>query len=148
MIVWCDKPELKITSDIEPCTCVRKPIPSDSKITKKDKKRFPYLNKKRVLFDINYLGVQYCILIPKDFVWDGSSCPGLYHIPRLLNASMVHDQLCYHHSLIGNDRQLSSMIFREIGIASGVNKTFMNIAYHCVDNFQKLFGKDLDGNRW
>ena len=42
MIVWCDKPELKITSDIEPCTCVRKPIPSDSKITKKDKKRFPY----------------------------------------------------------------------------------------------------------
>ena len=40
------------------------------------------------------------------------------------------------------------MIFREIGIASGVNTPFMISAYHAVDNFQKLFGKDLEGNKW
>lgn len=148
MIVWCDKPELKITSDIEPVTTVRKPLPSDTKEEKKEKKDFPYLNKKQVTFQISYLGVTYFILIEKGFKWDGSSCPTLHHIPSLLNASMVHDVLCNNHSEIGFDRQLSSMVFREMGIASGVNKVFMHIAYNCVDNFQKLFGKDKQGRRW
>lgn len=92
--------------------------------------------------------MQYCILIPKGYTWDGASCPGLHHIPSLLNASMVHDMLCEDHSLVNHDRQLSSMIFREIGIASDMPKWFMNIAYHCVDNYQKLVGKDLKGRKW
>lgn len=148
MITWCDKPELIITSDIEPVTSVRKPLPSDSEKEKADKRKYPYLNKREVKFVINYLGKIHYITINKGFTWDGSSCPCLHHIPSLLNASMVHDTICNDHSLIGYDRQLSSMVFREIGIASGVNKAFMYLAYHCVDNFQKVFGRDKEGRKW
>ena len=148
MIVWCDKPELKITSDVEPHTCVRQPLPSDTEEEKKDKRQFPYLNKRRIMWDINYLGTQYCFVIEKGFKWDGATCLGLHHLPKLLTASCVHDKLCNDHSLVGNDRQLSTIVFREIGIKSGVNKQFMWIAYHVVDNFQKVFGRDLKGNKW
>lgn len=148
MIVWCDKPELKITSDVAPDTGVCKPLPTDGEETTKYKNKFPYINKKRILFDVNYLGTQYCILVPKGFRWNGTNCLFLQHYPKLLDASMVHDLLCNCHELVGDDRQLSSMIFREIGIASGVWKPFMYVAYHAVDNYQKLFGKDLYGNKW
>lgn len=148
MIIWCDKADLKITSDIEPCTGVCKPLPSDSDERWEYKKKFPYINKRRILFDVTYKGKQYCILIAKGFRWNGTNCLFLQHYPKLLNASMVHDLLCNEHSLVDNDRQLSSLIFREIGIASKVNKAFMYIAYHSVDNYQKLFGKDLNGRRW
>jgi hypothetical protein len=147
-IVWCDKPELKITSDVAPCTGVCKPLPTDSKAVKKYKKKFPYINRRRVVFTVDYLGKTYLIKVAKGFRWNGTNCLGLQHNPKLLDASMVHDLLCNVHSLVDNDRQLSSMIFREIGIASGVNKPFMFGAYHAVDNFQKLFGKDLEGNKW
>lgn len=39
MIIWCDKPELKIVSDIKPSTTVRTTLFSDSKEEKQDKKR-------------------------------------------------------------------------------------------------------------
>lgn len=148
MIVWCNKPELSIISDIEPKTVVRTPLPSDSPEIKKDKKLYPYLNKLQIKFEINYLGITHYVPIKKGFTWDGSSCPGLHHIPSLLNASMLHDMICSDHSLIGYDRQLSSMVFREMGIASGVNILFMYGAYWCVDNYQKVFGRDKNGNRW
>lgn len=148
MIVWCDKPYLKITSDIEPKTVVRKPLPSDTKEEKKDKKNKPYLNKKNVVFTVNYLGIVYIIEIQKGYKWNGTNCLGLQHNPKLLDASCVHDFCCEHHNVVEYDRQLSSMIFREIGIASGVNKPFMWAAYHAVDNFQKIFGKDENGKKW
>lgn len=148
MIVWCDKPELKITSDIEPKTEVLKPMPYDSKAEKEDKKKKPFKNKYRVLFDINYLGQQYCIVIKKGYRWNGTNCLGLQYNPKLLSASMLHDYCCEFHNAVSNDRQLSSMIFREMGIASGANKTFMKIAYHAVDNFQKIFGRDIEGRKW
>lgn len=147
-IIWCDKPELKITSDIAPSTTVCKPLPIDSEEIKKYKKKFPYLNKKRVLFDVNYLGTQYCFVIDKGFRWNGTNCLGLQHYPKLLDASMVHDAICNDHDLVEQDRQLSSIIFREMGIASDVNKAFMWGAYHAVDNFQKIWGRDLKGEKW
>lgn len=148
MIVWTCKPELLITSDIEPQTAVRKPLPSDSEAEKKDKRNFPYINKRAVKWHIDYLGLVYDILIPKGFLWNGTNCIGLQYHPKLLNASMVHDALCNDHSLVGNDRQLSSIIFRELGIASGASKAFMWVAYSAVDNYQKIFGRDLEGNGW
>ena len=148
MIIWCDKPELKIVSDIEPDTGVCKPLPTDSKEIRAYKKKFPYINRKRVLWDISYLGTQYCFPTPEGFRWNGTNCLGLQHHPKLLNASMIHDQLCNDHNLIDQDRQLSSMIFREVGLASDVWVPFMWSAYHAVDNFQKVWGKDLQGNKW
>lgn len=148
MIVWCDKPELRIVSDIAPDTGVCKPLPTDSEEVKKYKKKFPYVNRKRVMWDICYLGIQYCFITPEGFRWNGTNCLGLQYHPKLLNASMIHDQLCNDHNLIDQDRQLSSMIFREVGLASDVWKPFMWGAYHAVDNFQKVWGKDLQGKRW
>ena len=141
MITWCNLSYLKITSDTEPHTVVRQPLPSDTKEEKKSKREKPFLNKTRILWTINYLGSQYCFVIDKGYTWDGSSCPCMHLLPKLLTASMVHDTLCEDHSKCGFDRQLSSMVFREIGIKSGVNKTFMHIAYLAVDNYQKIFGK-------
>ena len=154
-VIWCDKPELKILSDIEPCTWVRKPLPSDTEVIIKDKKAKPYENKKRVLFDINYLGKQYCILIEKGYKWNGANIPrpfwwliGSMGECSFLNASMLHDKLTEEHYLIDYDRQLSSMIFREMLIASGVGKIKAQVMYKAVDEWQKLFCKwDIKGHR-
>lgn len=148
MIIWCEKAELQIYSDIVPITTVCKPLPDDSDIVKEYKKKYPYRNVKDVTFDVYYLGTHYPIFIDDTFRWNGTNCLGLQHYPKLLDASMVHDLLCNNHELVNQDRQLSSMIFREIGIASGVWKPFMYTAYHCVDNFQKVWGKDLNGRKW
>ena len=148
MIVWCMKPELTILSDIAPCTAVRKPLPSDTKEEKEDKRKFPYLNKKDVTFRVNYLGVEYIIFIERGFKWDGTTALGLHHLPKFLNGSMVHDVLCSKHYLVANDRQLSTIIFRELCIASGVNKFFAYLAYYAVDIFQKFFGIDENGRKW
>lgn len=148
MINWCDKLDLKITSDIAPRTGVRKPLPTDTIDEREDKKQKPYINKKDVVFTVDYLGTIYVIEIPKSYTWNGTNCLGLQYNPKLLTASMVHDYLCERHYVVANDRQLSSMIFRELGIASGVNKPFMYIAYHAVDNFQKIFGRDLKDRKW
>ena len=148
MIIWCEKPELKIYSDIVPITTVCKPLPDDSKELKKYKRLFPYRNVKDVVFYVEYLGTKYEIFIHEGFRWNGTNCLGLQHYPKLLDASMVHDLLCNNHDLVNQDRQLSSMIFREIGIASGVNKAFMYVAYNAVDNFQKVAGKDINGKKW
>ena len=148
MIEWCNKPYLKITSDIAPKTAVRKPLPTDTIDEREDKKQKPYINKKAVVFTVDYLGTIYVIEIPKGYTWNGTNCLGLQYNPKLLDASCIHDALCEKHYLVANDRQLSSMIFRELGIASGVNKPFMWIAYHAVDNFQKVFGRDIKGRKW
>ena len=39
MIVWCDLSYLKITSDTEPHTAVRLPLPSDTEEEKREKKK-------------------------------------------------------------------------------------------------------------
>lgn len=148
MIVWCQKDDITIISDKKPITQVRKPLPSDSKAIKKHKKKYPYINKRPVTFLVIYLGKKYSIVIEKGYKWNGTNCLGLQHNPKLLNPSMVHDKLCQEHELVSQDRQLSSIIFRELGIASDVNMPFMYVAYHAVDNFQKIWGKDIRGEKW
>lgn len=148
MIIWCDKLELKIESDSAPLTTVLKPLPMDTEEERTSKKKYPYMNKRRVEFIVNYLGKTHKIIVPRGFRWNGTNCIGLQFYPGLLTASMVHDLMCNVHSIIGNDRQLSSIIFRELGIGSGVNHLFMWIAYYAVDIYQRFFGKDINGNRW
>ena len=146
MIEWCDLPYLKIISDVEPHTAVRKPLPTDSKEEKKDKKNKPYLNKTRLMWDINYLGKQYCFVIERGYTWNGANIPrafwwliGSMGENDFLDGSMVHDIICENHNFVDNDRQLSSMIFREILKASGVSNLKANIMYLAVDKWQKYF---------
>ena len=145
MIVWCDKPELKITSDIAPETTVIKPLPSDTKEVKKDKKKKPYLNKKRVMWTINYLGQQYCFVIEKDYRWNGANIPRVFWFiigsmgeSDFLDASMIHDKMCENPEIVGYDRQLSSIIFREVLKGAGVGKVRAQTMYVSVDNYQKF----------
>lgn len=148
MIVWCNKEDFIIASDIIPSTGVLKPLPSDTLEVRKNKKRKPYINKKRVIFVVKYLGMEYMIPIQKGYCWDGTTCLGLHHLPFLLDASMVHDILCEKHSLVANDMKLCNMIFREIGLSAGGWKWFMYGAYHVLNWFQKHFGRDEYGRRW
>lgn len=144
-IVWCDKSELKITSDVEPSVCVRQVLPSDLPEIVDAKKKKPYLNKVRIMWNINYLDTKYCFVIPKQYRWDGATIPlgfrwliGAKGSPEFLVPSMVHDVMCENHDIIGNNRQLSSIIFRELLIASGVGRIRAYTMYYAVDNFQKL----------
>lgn len=146
MIIWCNKDYLFITSDKEPKTAVRKPLPSDTIQEREDKKAKPYLNKIEVTFTVNYLGTVYVIDIPRGYTWNGANIPrcfwwliGSMGESEFLNASMVHDILTEKKCLVAYDRQLSSMIFRELLIASGVSKLKANIMYKAVDIYQKLF---------
>ena len=146
MIEWCNKPYLKITSDIAPKTAVRKPLPSDDEETVKDKKAKPYLNKRDVTFTIDYLGTVYVIFIPKGYKWDGASIPRLFWWligskgeNDFLDPSMVHDKITEKKCLVAYDRQLSSMILREMLIALRVAKWRANTMYRSVDLYQKYF---------
>ena len=148
MITWRDSSYLKITSDDTPHTAVIKPLPSDTDEEKKEKKAKPYLNKTRIMWDVNYLGKQYCFVIEKGYRWNGANIPrcfwcliGSMGESDFLDASMVHDKMCENHDIIGNDRQLSSMVFREILKGAGVSNLKANIMYLAVDKFQKYFGK-------
>lgn len=146
MITWCDKSYLSITSNKEPHTDVRKPVPSDTISEREIKLGRPYINKTDVQFEINYLGTVYIIDIPKGYAWDGASIPRIFWRiigPKgdntFLNASMVHDIICENKYLVAYDRQLSSIILREILLASGVAKWRANTMYNIVDFYQKYF---------
>ena len=147
MIVWCKKTELEINSSEKPHIAVRIPMPTDSANEKKDKRRLPFINKTRIMWEINYLGTQYCFVIPKGFCYDGASIPfgfrwliGAKGSDEFMIPSCVHDYMCLHHDVVGHDRQLSSMIFRELLIASGVGKLRAQTMYLAVDNFQRFCG--------
>lgn len=144
MIIWCNKDYLFIMSSIEPQTGVLKPLPSDTKEERKAKLDKPFINKLDVCFNVNYLGTSYVIEIPRGYRWDGSTIPRIFwrligskDDPQFLNASLVHDKICENKNLVNYDRQLSSMIFREILITSGVPKVKAYIMYYAVDFYQK-----------
>lgn len=148
MITWYEDNELKIITDIEPKTTVIKPLPTDSKEEKKDKKLKPFLNKKRVIFTIYYQQEQYCILIEKGYRWNGSNIPrGLWALigsmenTQYLNASMLHDYILENKPLIKYNRELSSDLFYGMLIGSGVGKIKARIMRNAVDLFQKVFCK-------
>lgn len=146
MIIWCNKDYLFITSNIEPQTGVLKPLPSDTKEERKAKLDKPFINKLDTHFTVDYLGSVYAIDIPRGYRWDGASIPRIFwrligskDDNSFLNASLVHDMLCEYKNLVEYDRQLSSMIFREILISSGVSKAKAYTMYYAVDIFQKYF---------
>lgn len=80
------------------------------------------------------------------YCYDGASIPfgfrwliGSKGSPEFLNPSLLHDVICENHNLVNNDRQLSSIIFREMLIASGVGKVKAYTMFLSVDLFQKSF---------
>ncbi len=147
MIVWNSDEEIKITSSIMPNCAVLVPLPNMSKSEKKELLKKPYINKKDVIFEIEYENEQYKLHFENGYTWDGASIPfgfrwliGAKGSPQFLIPSMVHDRLCENHSFIKNNRYLSSLIFRKLLEANGIGVFRAMTMFHSVDNFQKVFG--------
>lgn len=146
-ISFVETPELIIFCSALPNAYARTISPLDDKETVENKEKFPFKLSNDVDFFIayKYSDVNYKISFKKGFVWDGASIPSFFWRfigqkgdPEFLIASMVHDKLCNEHNLIGNNRLLSSLIFRELLIACKVPKFKANMMFFVVDNFQKL----------
>lgn len=145
-MIFC-KDEIRITTDTAPFVCAKVVLPTHSKKEKKEISKKPYLNKKNINFIIEAEGEEYKLFFPEGYTWDGASIPfgfrwliGSKGDPKFLIPSMVHDKMCECHYLIGNDRNLSSRVFKALLIACGVSKFKAQIMYLAVDNFQRTQG--------
>lgn len=86
----------------------------------------------------------YGIRINKGYNWNGANIPrflwrivGSQYNPEFLPASMVHDWLCENKDFImDKGARVSSIIFRDILVLSGVSKIKANIMMSAVYMFQ------------
>lgn len=108
------------------------------------KKPFVLLNNVYYLTG-EYKGLEsYGIRINKGYNWNGANIPrflwrivGSQYNPEFLAASMVHDWLTENKDFIIQDGvKISSLIFRDILVLSGVSKFKANIMMSAVWAFQ------------
>ena len=144
-MIFTDKKDIKIESDIEPCVGARIVLPCMTKQEKRDIEKKPFINKKNVNYFINYKGEEFTIFIPKSYTWDGASIPfGFRWIlggkgnPKFLVASCVHDKMCENKYLVNYNRKLSSIIFKELLLSCGLSKIKANIMFQTVNNYQRM----------
>lgn len=147
MIAWSDYDGIIITSDVEPRVAVRLILPSDTAFERKSKKQRPFISKREIKWLIQTPSTNYTIPIPKNYCYDGASIPrafwrliGSKESDEFLIGAMVHDFMCENHGVIGNDRELSSEVFKRLLLACGVSKTKAQIMYLAVNNFQRFCG--------
>ena len=144
-MIFCDKEDIAITSDDVPHVCARTILPPMTEEEIADIKKKPFLNKKNITYFIRYKGDVYTIFIRKGYTWDGATIPfGVRWIlggkgnPAFLVASCVHDKICENKYLVDHNRELSSIIFKELLLACGCTEFKANIMYVAVNNFQRL----------
>jgi len=97
---------------------------------------------------IEYDNNSYFFTIPACYDWNGANVPpfcwliiGQQKEPRFKLASCVHDYMCEHHEVIGNNRYLSTLVFETLCEYFGRFNAFKRwLMFHCVDNFQKIYG--------
>ncbi len=147
MLKWYDNKELKIFLSSHPKIMERYICPCCSKEEKKNIIKKPYENFEDLKIKIVYKDGKYSFSIPKDFCFDGASIPrafwrliGSNTDNTFLIAAMVHDYMCENHSVIGNDRYLSTLIFNALLEVGGVSPVKRWIMKHSVDNYQKFCG--------
>lgn len=127
---------------------------SDKEVKEALKK--PFIVTKTFRIYIDYQGKHYEFDLPKGYTWNGANVPpfawliiGQKESPRFKLASCVHDFMCEHHEVVGNDRYLSTLIFETLcehfGRFNDIKRWAM---FHSVDNFQKVFGIDLNKKKW
>ena len=149
--LFINKPELKLISSDVPAPYARCISPFDSEEIKKDKEEFPFKQRIPVDFKIVTANNTYNFLFEQyrndeeGFKYDGTSLPwGIKGLlggkgnPRFLIPAFFHDIFCNHKELLGRDRYLSSVIFKELLLANKVNGFLANTMFFAVDNFQKF----------
>lgn len=144
-MIFCNKEDIKIISDITPCVGARTILPIMPEIEQKDIEKKPFINKRNITYTVQCQGEEYKIFIPKNYTYDGASIPfGFRWIlggkgnPQFLVASCVHDKMCECKYLVDYNRHLSSIIFKELLLACGCSKFKAEVMFLAVDNFQKL----------
>jgi hypothetical protein len=123
----------------DPVIQVRAVLPYQ-KVEDKNKKQFITTKDTKLTItfaDNNKLNIS----IKAGFEYDGASIP--FNIGkgdmRLLIPALFHDYLCEHKQIVNYNRNLSSIIFRELLIACDIDKLIARDMYIAVDNYQKLF---------
>lgn len=121
----------------------------------KDIDEKPYICLKDLWVRIAYEGVVSHFFIHKGYRWNGANIPrGCWYLignpddPKFRLASMLHDWLCENHNDARNDRYLSTLILCSLCKVSGVQEWRISLMFHAVDNYQKVFGRDLKGDKW
>ena len=136
------KENFKISINAYPVVMCRVILPSDSKIVKKHKNKKQFINLRTSILTVCVNDYQFTITAYKDYCFDGATIPfgiGKGNM-KLLIPALFHDIMCENKKCINYERKLSSQIFKELLLMCGISKIKANIMYHCVDNYQKLFG--------
>lgn len=116
----------------------------------------PFIVLQDIKIFIEFKDKMYNFTIPKGYDWNGANVPPFLWLiigqrtdPRFRLASCVHDYLCEHHAVIENNRYLSTLVFETLCLHFGKFNAVKRWAmFHGVDNFQKLFGRDLNKRKW
>lgn len=116
----------------------------------------PFIVKCHICICIEWQGKKYRWIIGRGYDWNGANVPpgfwlliGQQKEPRFKIASCVHDYMCEHHEVIGDNRYLSTLVFETLCDYFGRFNAFKRWAmFHSVDNFQKICGRDLERKRW
>lgn len=121
---------------------VREVLPN-TPLEDKNKKPFQALNSALIkVYTANKKGDVkiYRIANTCNYIYDGASIPfkiGKGNM-KLLIPSLYHDIMCEDKRKIDFNRNLSSLIFRELLIQCGVNKVIAQLMYLAVDNYQRF----------
>lgn len=116
----------------------------------------PFMTTKEIEIFIEYKGKVYAFVVPNGYDWNGANVPvfawliiGQSKEPRFKLPSCVHDYMCEHHNVVEDDRYLSTLIFETLCEYFGrFNALKRWVMFHCVDNYQKVRGKDINKKKW
>lgn len=105
----------------------------------------PFITTDRIPIHIEFEDERYTFEIEKGYDWNGANVPpfcwliiGQQKEPRFKLASCVHDYMCEHKSVVGNNRYLSTLVFETLCEYFGRFNAFKRwLMFHSVDNFQK-----------
>ena len=133
---------MKIRLSQEPVIITHPILFDDTKeeIKNKNKKQFEVIN--TCILSVYLDDREFSITAWKGYCFDGATIPfGLgkgnmkFQIPALF-----HDIMCENKHLVNNDRNLSSLIFRELLLLCNVPKWKAQLMYLAVDNYQRFCG--------
>ena len=122
----------------DPDIQVREILPSDDEKTIKNKNRKPFQAQKVAIIKVTYGENVYFVSNETGYCYDGATIPfkvGKGNM-KLLIPALYHDIICENKELVGFDRKLSSMIFKELLLQCHVNKITANLMYEAVDLYQ------------
>ena len=152
MIKILDTPEVALVVSEMPHLYVRNISPFDCKLIREDKKQFPYRQTAPLDFTVeDKINRKFYPVTFEDYIndedsfkFDGASIPKPFHSfvghngnPKFLLAAFFHDIHCIHKDLIGYDRKLSSVLFKELLLSCGTLEWKANTMFTIVDLFQR-----------